>query len=175
MALERTNVITFKGNPMTLVGPEINVGDDAPNFQVLASDLSQVNLHTDEGRVRLIIAVPSLDTPVCSLETKTFSSRVKDLPENSVVYVVSADLPFAQKRFCATEGIENVRTLSDHRDLSFATSYGILIKELKLLARSVFVIDPDNKIAYKEIVSEVTNEPNYNAAIDATLAAASPR
>ena len=171
MALERTGVVTFKGNPMTLVGPELNVGDDAPNFQILGSDLSGVNLHTDEGRVRLIVAVPSLDTPVCALETRTFSSRVKDLPGNSVVYVVSADLPFAQKRFCATEGIENIRTLSDHRDLSFATSYGILIKELKLLARSVFVIDPNNKISYIEIVDEVTNEPNYNAAVDAALSA----
>jgi thioredoxin-dependent peroxiredoxin len=175
MAQERTGVITFKGAPMTLIGPEINVGNPAPNFSVLASDLSQVNLHSDEGRVRLVVAVPSLDTAVCSLETKKFSGRVRDLPENSVVYVVSADLPFAQKRFCATEGIENVRTLSDHRDLSFATSYGILIQELKLLARSIFVIDPNNKIAYKEIVSEVTEEPNYNAAVEATQAAVHPR
>jgi thiol peroxidase len=118
-----------------------------------------------------VVAVPSLDTAVCSLETKKFSDRVRDLPENSVVYVVSADLPFAQKRFCATEGIENVKTLSDHRDLSFATNYGVLIRELKLLARSIFVIDPQNKISYKEIVSEVTQEPDYNAAIAATQAA----
>ncbi|MBW3625365.1 MAG: thiol peroxidase [Armatimonadetes bacterium] len=172
MALERLGAVTFKGAPMTLVGPELQVGDDAPNFNVISSDLSQVNLHSDEGRVRLVIAVPSLDTPVCSLETKTFSGHVKDLPENSVVYVVSADLPFAQKRFCATEGIENVKTLSDHREMSFATNYGVLIKELQLLARSVFVIDPQNKISYKQIVGEITSEPDYHAALSATQAAA---
>jgi thiol peroxidase len=172
MPQERPGAVTFKGNPMTLVGPELNVGDAAPDFAAVAADLSPVSLSTDAGKTRLVIAVPSLDTAVCSLETKKFSDRAKELPDNAVVYVVSADLPFAQKRFCGAEGIDNVKTVSDHRSLSFAKRYGILIDELKLLARSVFVIGPDDHLAYQEIVPEVTNEPNYDAAIDATLKAA---
>jgi thiol peroxidase len=167
MSQERQGVITFKGNPMTLVGPELNVGDTAPDFNAVGADLSPINLSTDAGKTRLVIAVPSLDTAVCSLETKKFSDRVKELSGDTVAYVVSMDLPFAQKRFCGSEGVDNIKTVSDYREASFAENYGILIKELKLLARSVFVIDPNNKITYKQIVNEVTNEPDYDAAINA--------
>jgi thioredoxin-dependent peroxiredoxin len=170
MPEERAVAITFKGNPMTLIGPELNVGDTAPDFNVIANDLSPVNLATDAGKTRLLISVPSLDTAVCSLEAKTFSDRAKELSDNVAVYVISADLPFAQKRFCGSEGIENIKTLSDHRELSFAKNYGVLIKELSLLARTVWVVSPDNKITYKQIVQEATQEPDYNAAIAAAQA-----
>jgi thiol peroxidase len=170
MAQERQGEITFKGNPMTLIGPELNVGDTAPDFNAVAADLSPVNLSTDAGKKRLVIAVPSLDTAVCSLETKKFSDRIKELSGDTVAYVVSMDLPFAQKRYCGSEGVDNIKTVSDYREASFGESFGVLIKELKLLARSVFVIDPNNKITYKEIVNEVTHEPNYDAAIAAAKA-----
>jgi len=167
MPEERQGAVTFKGNPMTLVGPDPQVGAEAPDFNVIDATLSPVTRATDAGKVRLIIAVPSLDTPVCSLETKKFSDRIKELPNGVVTYVISADLPFAQKRFCGTEGIDNVRTLSDHRDLSFARHYGVLIQDLKLLARSVFVLDAGSRLTYKQVVSEVTNEPDYDAALAA--------
>lgn len=172
MAQERQGIISFKGNPMTLVGPELQIGQDAPRFQAVGDDLSPITLDTDAGKTRLILAVPSLDTSVCSLETKKFSDRAKELSEDVVVYVVSMDLPFAQKRFCGAEGIQNVKTLSDYQDRSFAENYGVLIKELKLLARSVFVVDANGRLTYQEIVPEVTDEPSYDAAIDAAKQAA---
>ena len=167
MPQEKPNAVTFKGNPLTLIGPDIKVGDTAPNFQVIAKDLSPVTLDSSKGKVRLISVVPSLDTPICDQQTRRFNEEAAKLPSNVEVLTVSADLPFAQARFCGAANIDRVKTLSDHRELSFGQAYGVLIKELKLLARSVFVIDAADRVQYLEIVKEVTNHPNYDAALAA--------
>ena len=166
MSQERQGVITFKGNPFTLLGPEVNVGDTAPNFTVLANDLSPITLADSKGKTRLIVTVPSLDTPVCDAEVHRFNQEAAKL-NNVEVLVISMDLPFAQKRWCGDAGIESVKTVSDHREADFSLAYGLLIKELKLTTRAIFVIDTNDKVAYKEIVSEVTAEPNYEAALEA--------
>jgi thiol peroxidase len=163
---ERKNAVTFKGNPVTLLGNEVKEGDQAPDFTVLANDLSQVTLDSSKGFVRLISVVPSLDTGVCDAQTRRFNEEAASLPGAKVI-TISVDLPFAQKRWCGAAGIENVQTLSDHRDLSFGINYGVAIKELRLLARAVFVIDKNDKVVYVEYVPEVTNHPNYEAAIEA--------
>ncbi|MGM7682130.1 thiol peroxidase [Cytobacillus sp. Hm23] len=162
--------ITFKGNPVTLLGNEVKVGDKAPDYTVLANDLSPVTLANSSGSVRLISVVPSVDTGVCDAQTRRFNEEVASL-DNVQVLTVSVDLPFAQKRWCGASGIDNVITLSDHRDLSFGEVYGVVIKELRLLARAVFVIDSNDNITYVEYVSEGTNHPNYEAAIEAVKAA----
>jgi thioredoxin-dependent peroxiredoxin len=162
--------VTFKGKPVTLVGNEVKVGDTAPDFKVLANDLSEVTLADTKGYVRLISVVPSIDTGVCDAQTRRFNEEAAKL-ENVKVLTISVDLPFAQKRWCGANGIENVQTLSDHRDVSFGQAYGVLIKELRLLARAVFVIDSNDKVTYVEYVPEVTNHPNYEAAIEAAKAA----
>ncbi len=162
--------VTFKEKPVTLLGNEVKVGDQAPDFKVLANDLSEVTLADSKGSVRLIAAVPSVDTGVCDAEVRRFNEEASKL-DNVKVLTISVDLPFAQKRWCAAAGIENVQTLSDHRDLSFGKAYGAAIEELRLLARSVFVIDSSDKITYVEYVSEVTSHPNYEAAIEAAKAA----
>lgn len=167
MTEERTGIITFKGNPMTLQGPDVKPGDPAPDFRVVNTDLQPVALADSQGKVRLVAVVPSLDTGVCDTMTRKFNEQAAGLPEGAVVYTVSMDLPFAQKRWCGNAGIEKVKTLSDYQDRSFGLNYGVLIKELKLLARSVFVIDANGKIAYREIVPEVTSEPDYDAALAA--------
>ncbi|WP_409251631.1 thiol peroxidase [Bacillus sp. SCS-153A] len=158
--------ITFKNNPMTLVGNEVKPGDKAPDFTVLANDLSEVSLNDTKGKVRLISVVPSLDTGVCDAQTRKFNEEAGQI-ENVEVLTISADLPFAQRRWCGANGLENVQTLSDHRDLSFGEAYGVHMKELRLLARSVFVIDSSDKVTYVEYVSEGTNHPDYDAAIEA--------
>lgn len=158
--------ITFKNNPVTLLGTEVNVGDKAPNFTVLANDLSSVTLESTKGSVRLISVVPSIDTGVCDAQTRRFNEAASAL-DNVKVLTISVDLPFAQKRWCGANGIENVQTLSDHRDLSFGEAYGVAIKELRLLARAVFVVDSNDTVTYVEYVSEATNHPNYEAAIEA--------
>ena len=165
MAQERKGVISFKGNPLTLIGPEIKVGDKAPDFQVIGADLSAVTLQNFKGKTKLISVVPSLDTPVCDQQTRRFNEEAGKLPSDVVVLTISMDLPFAQKRFCSTAGISKVQVFSDHRDASFGQAYGTLIKELKLLTRSIFVIGSDDKIQYVEYVKEVTNHPNYDAAL----------
>ncbi|PGZ96600.1 lipid hydroperoxide peroxidase [Bacillus pseudomycoides] len=162
--------VTFKGNPITLVGTEVKVGDQAPNFQVLANDLSEVNLETYKGAVKLISVVPSIDTGVCDAQTRRFNEDAASI-ENAKVLTISVDLPFAQKRWCAANGLENVVTLSDHRDLSFGEAYGVVMKELRLLARAVFVVDSNDKVVYVEYVSEGTSHPNYEAALEAAKAA----
>ncbi|SDY17380.1 thiol peroxidase [Thermoactinomyces sp. DSM 45892] len=166
MAQERHGAITFKGGPVTLIGPEVKVGDQSPDFTVLANDLSPVTLASSAGQVRLISVVPSIDTGVCDAQTRRFNEAAATL-DNAVVLTVSMDLPFAQKRWCAAAGIDQVQTVSDHRDASFGTAYGVLIKELRLLARAVFVVDRNDKVTYVEYVSEATNHPNYEAAIEA--------
>ena len=162
--------ITFKNNPVTLLGNEVKVGDKAPDFTVLANDLSPVSLADSKGSVRLISVVPSIDTGVCDTQTRRFNEEGSKL-ENVEILTISVDLPFAQKRWCASNGLENVQTLSDHRDLSFGEAYGVHIKELRLLARAVFVVDSNDKVTYVEYVSEATNHPNYEAALDAAKAA----
>ncbi|SFA57709.1 thiol peroxidase (atypical 2-Cys peroxiredoxin) [Anoxybacillus pushchinoensis] len=163
--------VTFKGNPVTLVGNEVKVGDAAPNFTVLANDLSPVTLDDTKGFVRLISVVPSIDTGVCDAQTRRFNEEAGSI-EGVKVLTISVDLPFAQKRWCAANGLENVVTLSDHRDVSFGQAYGVLIQELRLLARAVFVVDRNDRVTYVEYVSEATNHPNYEAAIEAAKQAA---
>ncbi|NMD70758.1 thiol peroxidase [Bacillus sp. DNRA2] len=158
--------ITFKGNPVTLLGQEIKVGEKAPNFTVLANDLSPVTLENSKGSVRLISVVPSLDTGVCDAQTRRFNEEAANLG-NVQILTVSVDLPFAQKRWCGAAGIDKVQTVSDHRDLSFGEAFGVAIQELRLLARAVFVIDSNDVVTYAEYVSEATNHPNYEAAIEA--------
>lgn len=158
--------VTFKGNPMTLRGEELKVGDQAPDFTALNTSLEQVSLSDFEGKRKLISVIPSIDTGVCSTQTKTFNERAADA-ENVEVLTISNDLPFAQKRWTADEGLENAITLSDHRDLSFGENYGVVMEELRLLARSVFILDEDNKVVYVEYVPEGTDHPDYDKAIEA--------
>jgi thiol peroxidase len=158
--------VTFKEKPVTLVGDKVEVGEYAPDFTVLANDMSPVSLSEASGKVRLISAVPSIDTGVCSQQTRKFNEEAASL-ENVEVWTISCDLPFAQRRWCAAEGIENVRVLSDHKDLDFGEQFGLVMDEMRLLARSVIVVDSEGKVSYKEVVSEGTNHPDYEAAINA--------
>lgn len=161
---------TFKNNPVTLIGNEVKVGDQAPDFNVLANDLSPVSLKDSEGKVRLFSVVPSLDTGVCDAQTRKFNEVASELGDNVIIYTVSMDLPFAQKRWCGAAGIDSVQTVSDHRDASFGEAYGVHIKELRLLTRSIFVVDAEGKVVYVEYVPEATDHPNYDAAIEAVKA-----
>ena len=167
---EKTGIITFKGNPMTLLGAALTVGDAAPDFTVVDNGLAATSLATFAGKVKIISAVPSLDTPVCDTETRRFNQEAASLPGDVVVLTISLDLPFAQKRWCGAAGIDSVSTLSDYRERSFGLGYGVLIKELLLLTRAVFVVDAANVIRYIQIVPEVTGEPDYAAAIAAARA-----
>lgn len=161
--------VTMRGNPVTLIGEQVTVGQTAPDFTVVDNDLNPVSL-ADTSGVRIIAAVPSLDTPVCDIEARRFNEEAAKL-DGVNVYVVSMDLPFAQKRWCGAAEVENVTTLSDHRDASFGENYGVLIKGLRLLARSIFVVDANNTVTYVEYVPEVTQEPNYDQALAAAKAA----
>jgi thiol peroxidase len=163
---ERKGLITMKGSPLTLVGNEVKVGETAPDFEVLDNDLSPVKLSTFHGKVRIISSVPSLDTTVCDTMTRRFNQEANSLGEDVVVLTISMDLPFAQKRWCGAAGIQRLQTLSDHHKASFGNAFGILIKELRLLARAVFVVDKDGIIRYTQIVNELTNEPDYEAALN---------
>lgn len=164
---ERTGIVTFKGSPLTLIGKERRAGDAAPDVEVIDNDMSPVKLSRFKDQVCIISAVPSLDTPVCDIETRKFNARVEGLGPKLMVLTISMDLPFAQKRWCASSGVRNVKTLSDYRGAAFGKAYGVLIKELHLLARSIFVVDTDRVIQYTQIVPEVTDEPDYDKAIDA--------
>ncbi|MEA3362834.1 MAG: thiol peroxidase [Thermodesulfobacteriota bacterium] len=164
---EREAAVLFKGNPATLLGSEVKVGDTAPDFRVVDNGLQPVTLATAAGKIRLIAVVPSLDTPVCDTMTRQFNQDVANLPDSVVVYTISVDLPFAQKRWCGNAGIDKVQTLSDYQDRSFGLNYGLLLKELKLLARAVYVVDENDKVVYVELVPEVTAEPDYTAALEA--------
>ena len=164
---EKTGIITFKGNSFTLLGPEIKVGAAAPDFRVVDGSLAPVTLASFSGKVKIISAVPSLDTPVCDTETRRFNQEAASLPDNVAVLTISLDLPFAQKRWCGAAGIDRVRTLSDYQERSFGQAYGVLIKELKLLSRSIFVVDAANVIRYIQHVTEVTHEPDYGAVLAA--------
>lgn len=161
------NSITFKGNPLPLVGNMPNTGDPAPDFEVVGNDMSAVKLSDLKGKTLVICSVPSLDTPVCDTEVRTFNEHAGSLGDDVAVLVISMDLPFAQARWCGAAGVENVRTLSDYRDASFGKAFGVLIEPLRLLARAVFVVDKDGGIRYIQIVDEMTNEPDYEAALKA--------
>jgi thioredoxin-dependent peroxiredoxin len=158
--------VKFINNPVTLVGKEVKVGDDAPDFTVLSNDLNPITLEDTEGKVRLISVVPSIDTGVCDAQTRRFNEEVSKL-NNVEVLTISVDLPFAQKRWCGASGLEHVKTYSDHKDLSFGKAYGVYMEEFRLLARAVFVVDAKDKVTYVEYVSEGTNHPNYEAALNA--------
>ena len=164
---EHKEKVTMHGNPLTLTGKELKVGDKAPEFELLDNDLKKVKLSSFRGKVCVICSVPSLDTPVCDMETRRFNEEAGALGPDVAVLTVSMDLPFAQKRWCGAAGVENVTTLSDHYDASFGEAYGVLIKELRLLARAIFVADRDGIIQYTQLVKEVSNEPDYNAVIEA--------
>lgn len=165
---ERTGLVTLKGNPITLTGKEIKAGQKAPDAELVANDLSAVKLSSlSRGKVSIITAVPSLDTSVCDVETRRFNVEAGGLGDAVVVLAVSMDLPFAQARWCGAAGVKNVQTLSDHRDAAFGKAYGVLIKDLRLLARAVFVVDKEGVVRYVELVKEVASEPNYAAALDA--------
>ncbi len=165
--MERTGVITIFGNPITLIGPELQVGQKAPDFTVLDTELKEVRLQDFNGKTKVISVTPSLDTPVCDLQLRRFNQEAASLGDNVVVINVSMDLPFAISRFCTAAGIDKAKAYSDHRDASFGQAYGVLIKELRLLARAVFIIDKEDAVRYIEIVSEVTNHPDYDKALEA--------
>jgi len=164
---ERTGLVTLKGNPVTLLGAEVQVGQPAPDVELTANDLSTVKLSSFKGKVCIITSVPSLDTPVCDTETRRFNEAASTMGDHVAVLAVSMDLPFAQARWCGAAGVKNVQTLSDHRDAAFGTSYGVLIKGLRLLARAVIVVDKQGVVRYTELVKEVASEPDYEAALAA--------
>ena len=162
---ERTEQVTMKGNPLTLVGSKIQVGDKAPDTVLLNNDLEPVKISDYRAQICVISSVPSLDTPVCDMETRRFNQEAESLGQDVKILTVSMDLPFAQKRWCGAAGVDRVVTLSDHRDAAFGTAYGVLIKELRLLARAVFIIDREGVIRYIQLVKELTQEPDYNAVL----------
>lgn len=157
--------VTFHHEPVTLIGTEVKVGDQAPNFTVLSNDLKEVTLDDYKGKTKLISVVPSIDTGVCSEQTKRFNEEA-DKIGNVQVLTISMDLPFAQQRWCGANGIKNLDTLSDHRDADFGKKYGVLIKELRLLTRAIFVVDANDQVTYVEYVSEVTNHPDYDKVLE---------
>ncbi len=174
MADPRKGEVTMRGNPIDLVGPKLSAGDPAPDFTCVDENLGAVSLKDTAGKVRLFSVVPSLDTPVCGIQTKRFSEEVASLGDKVAPYTISLDLPFAMKRFCSDNKIENLINLSDAHDRSFGEHYGVLISGLPipLLARAIFVVDASDKLTYVEIVPEIASEPNYDGALSALKAAA---
>ncbi len=166
MAQERTGY-TLKGNPLTLIGPELKVGDKAPDFKINKDLVTEATLADYAGKVKLISVVPSLDTGVCDAQTRRFNQEAADLGDNVVILTVSVDLPFAQARWCGAAGVDQVVTLSDYKTKSFGEAYGVLIKELQLDMRAVFVVDANDTIQYVEYLTEMTEAPNYENAIAA--------
>jgi len=163
---ETTGKITFKGGPLTLLGEEVKVGQKAPDFTVIGAGLNPIKLSDYDGKVRVLAIYPSIDTGVCQLQNKRFNAEANNLGD-AVILSISCDLPFAQSRFCAAEGLDKVITASDHKDVEFGTKYGFLIKELRLLTRGTVVVDKEGVVQYVEFCPEVTNEPNYEAALAA--------
>ncbi len=165
--MERKGVVTVRGNPITLIGPGLKVGDKAPDFVILDKELKEIKLKDFAGKIKLISVTPSLDTSVCDAQMRWFNQEAAKLPDSLVVMNISMDLPFAVGRYCTTAGIDKVKAFSDHRDASFGTNYGVLIKELRLLSRSIFILDKNDVIRYIEIVPEITHHPDYEKAIEA--------
>ncbi len=159
--MERPGATTLKGNPFTLIGPELKVGDKAPDFDVVDNTLQPVNLAKTAGKVRIFSVVPSLDTPVCDMQTKRFNDEAAKMPDVDI-YTVSMDLPFAQKRWCGAFGVDNIKMVSDHKSGSFGEAYGTLIKELRIESRAIFVVDKGGVIRYVEYVKEVAEHPHYD-------------
>ncbi|MGB5159392.1 thiol peroxidase [Desulfobacterium sp. N47] len=164
---ERSGLVTMKGNPLTLTGNILKVGDKAPEFEVTDNDMKPAGLSTFAGKVCIISSVPSLDTPVCDMETRRFNTEAAGLGNDIVILTISMDLPFAQKRWCGAAGVDKVVTLSDYKTASFGSAYGVLIKDLRLLARAVFVIDKKGIIQHIQIIKEIAEEPDYKAVIKA--------
>lgn len=167
MTVERKEAATFKGNPITLVGPELKAGDTAPDFKLNKDLLTEVSLKDFSGKVKLISVVPSIDTGVCDAQTRRFNEEASKLGDKVQILTVSVDLPFAQARWCGAAGVDRVVMLSDYKSKSFGQAYGVLIKELQLDMRSIFVIDVEDKIRYVEYLGEMTDHPNYDAALEA--------
>jgi thiol peroxidase len=165
--MERQGVVTFKGNPLTLLGNEAVVGQKAGDFKALDKELSEKTLGSFKDKIKLIAAVPSLDTPVCDTEIKRFNDEAASISKDVAVIFISMDLPFAQKRFCQESNIKKVQTLSDHREADFGINYGVLIKGLRLLARAIFIVDKNDIVRYVEYVRELGNPPDYDAALRA--------
>ena len=165
--MERKGIVTVKGNPVTLIGSEVKVGDKAADFIVLDGALKEIKLSDFAGKIKVISVSASLDTPVCDMQARRFNQEAAQLPKDVVILNITMDLPFAISRFCTTAGIDKVQAYSDHRDASFGNAYGVLIKELRLLARSIFIIDKNDVIQYIEIVPELTSHPDYDKALDA--------
>ena len=163
--MERKGVVAFKGNPLTLAGKEVKTGDKAGEFKVLDGELKEAGLKDFAGKIKVVSVTPSLDTPVCDMQARRFNQEAAKLPADVVILNISMDLPFAISRFCIAAGIDRVKAYSDHRDASFGNAYGVLVKELRLLARSVFIIDKNDVIRYIEIVPELTNHPDYDRAL----------
>lgn len=167
MAQQRTGVATLKGNPITLIGPELKQGDQAPDFQLNKSLVDTVSLKDYAGKVKLISVVPSIDTGVCDAQTRRFNEEAGKLGDNVVILTVSADLPFAQARWCGAAGVDKVVMLSDYKDNNFGQAYGVLIDELKLDMRAIFVLDANDTIQYVQVLGEMTEHPDYEAALAA--------
>jgi len=168
---ERKGAVTFQGQPFALVGEELKVGDQAPDAALIANDMTEAKLSEYRGKVLILAAVPSLDTDVCDAEARRFNESAAQLGDDVAIVVVSMDLPFAQKRWCGAAGVDAVRTLSDHRDAAFGEAYGVLIREFRLLARTVFVVDREGTIRYTQLVGEITDEPDYDEVLGAARAA----
>ena len=164
--IERPGAVIFGGKPATLLGKELKVGEVAPDFTAVGNDLNPVSLSQFKGKVIVIASVPSLDTPVCDLETRRFNAEASKLGSDVVILTVSMDLPFAQKRWCGAAGVDRVITVSDHRDASFGTAYGVLIKDMRLLARSVFVVDRQGVIRYIQLVKDTGTQPDFAPVLD---------
>jgi len=164
---EQAGAVTFQGQPLTLLGPRLQAGHEAPDATLVANDLSTVQLADYSGKIRVISTVPSLDTPVCDAETRRFNELAASMGDNVVVLTISKDLPFAQQRWCGAAGVERVVTLSDYREGEFGQRYGLLIKELALLARCVFVLDARGTVRYVQLVKEIAQEPDYDAVLEA--------
>ena len=164
---ERDGLVTMKGNPITIMGTELQVGDRAPDFVAIDNDLNPVSFDSFRGKVCIVSSVPSLDTPVCDMETRRFNDEAGRLADDVEILTISMDLPFAQKRWCGAAGVDRVQTLSDHRDAAFGQAYGVLIKGLRLLARAVFVVDKEGTIRYMELVKEIASEPDYDSILTA--------
>ena len=158
---ERAGLVTMRGNPLTLVGNEVKTGEAAPDFSALDTNLTPVKLSSYRNKICIISSVPSLDTPVCDMETRKFNEEAGKLGDKIQILTISMDLPFAQKRWCGASGVNKLQTLSDHREAQFGVAYGVLIKELRLLARAVFLVDPKGILQYTQLVKEIANEPNY--------------
>ena len=168
---DRTDAVKFKGGPMTLIGPEIKAGDQAPHFKLVGNDLADIECESFHGKVRVLSVAPSIDTPVCATQTRTFNKEAAGLSEDVVILCISVDLPFALKRFCGAEGIDRVITASDYKYRAFGEAYGVYVRELGLLARAVFVLNREGKVVHAEYVPEMTNEPDYAAALKAVKSA----